>query len=81
MGILPLVVPRVGVLSCVVFFFVEGIVVPFGSHVVSFCGAFVVSTCGVLVVVVSIVHNILLCGLFLGKLSFSPYDRDQTQEV
>jgi hypothetical protein len=46
-----------------------------GGLVVSFCGAFAISTCGVLVVVVSTVVYTL------AKLSFSPYDRDQTLSV
>jgi hypothetical protein len=52
-----------------------------GGLVVSFCGAFAVSTCGVLVVFVSAVDNILFVVYTLEKLSFSPYDKDQTLEV
>jgi hypothetical protein len=49
---------------------VEGIVVP-SCPVFPFCGA----------VVVSVVDSILFVVYTLAKLSFSPYDRDQTLEV
>jgi hypothetical protein len=73
-------------------FFVEGIAVSIVEsmrvllfHLWRSCcfllWGFVVSSCGVLAAAVLAVNIILLCVLSLGKLSFSPYDKDQTLEV